>query len=222
MKILCKLGNALQNRRAILAVSLLFLICFLLTAFLRNDFSAIDADVNSWSASIQNTSLTLAATIIHYIFDTPAMVVICLSIVLFLFYKTHKYDGLLLAGAMIGDLVILTTTKMLIHSARPLNGLIEERDFSFPSGHVMSATVLLGILAYLGWQHWKSQKIRVIATSTFFALLELIIGFSRVYLNVHWLSDVLAGYLLGLFWVLLSLWGFQYFQRNSVIEIDNS
>ncbi|MGD0355225.1 MAG: phosphatase PAP2 family protein [Dehalococcoidia bacterium] len=221
MTILRKLGNALKNRRVILVVSLFFLICFLLMVFLKNDFLAIDADVNTWSASIQNTSLTLAATIIHYIFDTPAMVVICLLIVLFLFYKKHKYDGLFLAGTMLGDLVILTSVKMVIHSARPLNGLIDEKDFSFPSGHVMSATVLFCILIYLGWQHWKSQKIKLITASIFFALLDLIIGFSRIYLNVHWLSDVVAGYLLGLCWVLFSIWVFQYFQRNSAIVIDN-
>jgi len=220
MTILRKLGNTPKNGRVILAVSLFCLICFLLMVFLKNDFLAINAYINTWSASIQNTSLTLAATIIHCIFDTPAMVVICLLIVLFLFYKKHKYDGLFLAGTMLGDLIILTIVKIVIHSARPLNGIIDLKDFSFPSGHVMSATVLLGILAYFVWQHWKSQKIKAITTNIFFALVDLIVGFSRVYLNVHWLSDVLAGYLLGLFWVLFSIWVFQYFQRNSAIMID--
>jgi undecaprenyl-diphosphatase len=71
---------------------------------------------------------------------------------------------------------------------------------SFPSGHVTSAVVLFGLLAFFAWQTWKSARIKVVSGSLV-AVLVSFVGFTRIYLNVHWLTDVLAGYLLGTAWL---------------------
>ena len=193
----------------ILLLSASSLIGFLLTALAKNAFATIDVYVNSWSASIQTYSATRIAEIIAYGFDTTVLFVISLLIAAFIFYKNHRMWSILLAGAMFGDAVIITIVKSLVHSARPLNGLMQETGFSFPSGHVTSTTVLFGFLFYFAWQNRKTSSTRLLSVICLI-LIELVVGFSRIYLNVHWLSDVLGGYLIGVFWLTFSLLALQH------------
>lgn len=79
-----------------------------------------------------------------------------------------------------------------------------EHNFSFPSGHATTAISLYGMLAYFMYRHMRrslQRSVMFLAT----AVLILLIGFSRIYLGVHFLSDVLAGFLLGALWVLLGI-----------------
>jgi undecaprenyl-diphosphatase len=202
------LMNALRNQRTALFILSLSLICFLLIAFLRSTFSAVDANVNSWAVTIQSNSLTQITKIIHYGFGTTALVVITLSIAVYLFCRRHRNDALLLVGVMLGDLIIVPIVKWSIHSPRPVNGIIQETGFSFPSGHAMNTVVLLGLLTYFIWQHFKSRNVKVLS-GIFFVLISLVVGFSRIYLNVHWLSDVLGAYSLGIFWLTFSIVAFR-------------
>jgi membrane-associated phospholipid phosphatase len=78
---------------------------------------------------------------------------------------------------------------------RPTEGL------SFPSGHAMGATAVYGFFAYLCWVHLP-PKWRAIAAAAF-ATLAFLIGISRIYVGVHWLSDVLAGFTAGLILLIL-------------------
>lgn len=86
--------------------------------------------------------------------------------------------------------------KLLIHRNRPANPVYMENSFSFPSGHAMIAVIFYGFLAYILIRHLKSWKQKV---NVFFAnfIVVVAIGFSRLYLGVHYVSDVWAGYLLG-------------------------
>ena len=200
--------NALRHQRIALLILSSSLICFLLIAFLRSSFSTVDANVNSWAVSIQSTAFTQIAKLIHYGFDTIALFIITLLIAVYLLYKHYRTDALLLVGAMLGDFVIVAIVKRLIHSARPLNGIIQETGFSFPSGHAMAAVVLLGLLTYFIWQHFKSRNVKILS-GILFILISLVVGFSRIYLNVHWLSDVVGAYALGIFWVTFSIVAFR-------------
>ncbi|HEX5855997.1 MAG TPA: phosphatase PAP2 family protein [Thermoanaerobaculia bacterium] len=84
--------------------------------------------------------------------------------------------------------------------------------YSFPSGHAMSGAIILGALAYLAarsireWKH-KSAALAALAT------LALAIGISRVYLGVHWVSDVAAGFAAGLLWVTATTTGYELFRQ---------
>jgi undecaprenyl-diphosphatase len=203
-----RLMNALRNQRIALLVLSLSLICFLLIAFLRSSFSAVDSSVNSWAASIQSTSFTQIAKIIHYLFDTTALSAITLLIAVYLLYKRYRKYSLLLVGSMLGDLVIVEILKRSFHSSRPLNGIMQETGFSFPSGHATAAVVLAGLLTYLLWQNFKSRNVKMLS-GILFVLISLVVGFSRIYLNVHWLSDVLGAYSLGVFWLAFSIVAFR-------------
>lgn len=95
--------------------------------------------------------------------------------------------------------------KLAFRRARPPDvGAIVETTFSFPSGHATVAVAFYGFLAYCLWRRTESWTLRL---NLFFGgvMLVLAIGFSRLYLGVHYLSDVLAGYLLGLLWLIIGV-----------------
>ncbi len=110
---------------------------------------------------------------------------------------------LLMAVAAAGSVLMTVVGKDLIGRSRPPVTLAVpplESSPSFPSGHTLNATVLIGMLAYLAllgsarvWLRWL-----VVVTSVLFVLA---MGLSRVYLGHHWLTDVVAGWLLGLGWL---------------------
>jgi undecaprenyl-diphosphatase len=107
--------------------------------------------------------------------------------------------------------------KLLIHRDRPANPVYLEHSFSFPSGHAMVAIIFYGFLAYVLIRHAKSWKQKV---NIFFGGLVVIlaIGFSRLYLGVHYVSDVWGGYLLGflLLTTLIALYEWRQWRKGSV------
>jgi len=178
----------------------------------------IDLQTNSWATSIQTGSVTTIAVAIAYIFDTTSIALISLTLAAYLFYKNYRKYSMLLLAAMGGDAPIVSIAKTVVHSPRPLNGLFYDTGFSFPSGHTTASIVFCGLLTYLAWQHWKSTKTKTVSSALSITTIS-IVGFDRIYLNVHWFSDVVGGCLLGLFWLSFILWVFRYlatekFQRS--------
>lgn len=209
----------MRNQRTTLLVSLLFLVSFLLVALLKSSFTATDANVNSWAASIQTSSFTAIAEIIAYVFDTTSLLAISLLMAVYLFYKNYRKYSVLLLAAMGGDAAIVSIVKTLVHSARPLNGLMYDTGSSFPSGHAAGSIVFCGLLTYFGWQLWKSPKAKA-ASGAFFVAITSVVSFDRIYLNVHWFSDVLGGCMLGIFWLTFSIWAVQYIETTKKFQTN--
>lgn len=195
----------------LLEISVLSLVLFLLIFldFYRKGFLYnIDLFVNSFILSIQNNFFTSVSAVIAYAFDTISVVIFLLVIALFLWLKKYKKESLFVAVIAILDGLFLFLFKNVIQRVRPLNQLGSETGFSFPSGHAATAVVLFGLISYLIWKHFKSRTVRAI-TICISVFMVFLIGFSRVYLNVHWLLDVLAGYCLGGFLLLLGIYLFE-------------
>jgi undecaprenyl-diphosphatase len=109
--------------------------------------------------------------------------------------------------------LIVEATKDIIQSPRPTNGIVPETGFSFPSGHVTGTMVFFGLLTYFAWQQAKSTRTKALS-NTLYIVIEALVGFSRVYLNVHWLSDILGGYLMGTFWLTLAIFLVKILGKN--------
>ena len=123
---------------------------------------------------------------------------------LFLIYIRRRAEALWLAGSIIGASLANTCLKSLLHRPRPelVAHLAAVSNTSFPSGHAMiSAAVYLTIGAMLA--ETQPRRLARIFLMSFAAILVPLIGCSRVYLGVHWPSDVLAGWLLGAVWALI-------------------
>lgn len=121
-------------------------------------------------------------------------------LILFVRRQYHRMAGLAL-GVLGGELFV-DITKNIATRARPpiLNALYVEPTYSFPSGHATVAMTFYGLIAYFLIKAVKSWKTKV-AILLGAAFLVFAIGFSRIYLGVHYPSDVLAGYSLGLLWI---------------------
>jgi len=105
--------------------------------------------------------------------------------------------------AIVGGVVLDEVLKLAFRRARPdvASEFISSHSWSFPSGHAMNSLVTYAMLAYLLRDYVTSARARI-AIAIGAAILIVAIGFSRLYLGVHYLSDVTAGYLAGGAWVL--------------------
>jgi len=119
------------------------------------------------------------------------------------------------AATMIGGTLLNPALKAVFHRDRPSGfaALGHAAGYSFPSGHAMAAALLYGSLAYvIYFSIDHSHRLRLLAV-TLCALMTLSIGASRIYLGVHYLSDVLAGFAAGLSWVGICLSGTEAWVR---------
>jgi len=123
----------------------------------------------------------------------------------FLLVKKQTWFSIRVITIAISSLVLMLLLKQLFQRKRPLSPLLKAaKGLSFPSGHAIMAVTFYGLLIYI-LQHsitidWLKGLIIVLVI-----LLIILIGFSRVYLRVHYASDVAAGFIIGLLWLLLSL-----------------
>ncbi|MEK5476092.1 phosphatase PAP2 family protein [Paenibacillus sp. FSL R5-0407] len=118
----------------------------------------------------------------------------------------HRRELLLLCCVMFGSSVLNSLLKISFIRERPtFHRLIEVTGYSFPSGHSMAAFCLYGTLAYLLWRHLPVRRRRfvLLLLSTVFIVA---IGLSRIYLGVHYPSDVLGAYFAGGFWLSCCIW----------------
>lgn len=136
-----------------------------------------------------------------------------------LWWRRLYRDTVTFVAAMVGSGILMVVLKLYFHRTRPDVpwALAEEHSFSFPSGHSIFAVVLYGILVFLRFQHlrhgWERVTVSVLA-----ATFILGIGLSRIYLGVHYPSDVAAGYMVGCTWlvtVVLAEWGVGWMDRRN-------
>ena len=101
---------------------------------------------------------------------------------------------------------LLTLMKYVFHRQRPLDPLIKNvTGYGFPSGHSFAAFTFFGLLIYIIWQK-KIKTVYKLILSVIFFLIASSIAISRVYLHVHYATDVIGGFCLSMMWLLLSLW----------------
>ncbi|MBT9537290.1 MAG: bifunctional DedA family/phosphatase PAP2 family protein [Nitrospirae bacterium] len=123
---------------------------------------------------------------------------------LYLLYKRYWWELFAFFLVTGGGETVLFLLKHLFHRPRPTQQLVMAYGYSFPSGHTFSAVVLYGFLIYMTWKLVKSEALRFIIFSIAI-LLIILVGISRIYLNVHWLTDVLGGYAAGFAWLTFSI-----------------
>ena len=122
--------------------------------------------------------------------------------VVFLLRAGRKHAAAVLAIVMCGAVILDQSLKPLVHRARPkpLFGTPLPASYSFPSGHALGACCFFGVLALLLTSRESPRHVRV-AIWSIAAFMALMIGLSRIYLGVHYATDVIAGYAAGLIWM---------------------
>lgn len=118
--------------------------------------------------------------------------------------------------SVVGSEVFTYILKNWFERPRPTTAYYLEHSFSFPSGHATAAVSFYGFVIYYLFYKLKSKKIKNIILF-FGIIIALLIGFSRLYLGVHYLSDVFVGYLVGLFWLIISIGAVEWKCRQESI-----
>ncbi|OQP67370.1 hypothetical protein A3860_03185 [Niastella vici] len=136
----------------------------------------------------------------HY-FLIPANILLC---VYFLLRKRSRYS-IKISAIALSSLLIMLGLKLLFNRHRPLIPLLEPaRGLSFPSGHAFMSVCFYGLLMIIIWREERPHPVLKWVLLILVVMLLLCIGFSRIYLRVHYFTDVLAGFCIGSTWLFLS------------------
>lgn len=186
-----------MQKNNVLRLAIFFFIAFFLVAVNLNDASVIqnDSNVGEFVVSHQVSWLNGVCTFLSILFEPIYVVFFILLLGLSLWVKKYKNKAVffVFVSGVSGALIYLL--KHLFVRARPTVQFLSETGYSFPSGHALISVVLFGILLYFSLKV-KNQlhKFSLVSLSL---IGIIILGLSRVYLNVHWFSDILGGYFLG-------------------------
>jgi membrane-associated phospholipid phosphatase len=168
----------------------------------ENELGGFDKTVQDYVISFRTPGLTTFFEFMTNVGDRLAYFTITLALAAY-FYINHKSWKFILQTSAV--LILATATnivlKRIINRARPsLEHLVSVNTLSYPSGHSMSAMAFYGFLAYLCIRYPIKRWLRyMLVTLLIFIIVS--IGLSRIYLGVHYPSDVIAGFIGGLIWV---------------------
>jgi membrane-associated phospholipid phosphatase len=177
-------------------------------AFIGAGPARADQAVLAESVEFRSPALTALATTVTTIGSTVSMGLLASVVGLVLLRCRRGVDALFVVGTMAGASLLFTGLKRLLDRPRPpeVDRLVAAANESLPSGHATMAVAVLGSLVVLAWRG-RGARARV-AMVVGAAVWAGAVGLTRVYLGVHWFSDVLAGWLVGGAWLALcaGLW----------------
>ena len=185
----------------------LFIIVFVLVSITENVYNndIMNIDVFMHDLVVNNLRSDYLTFIMLFItnFCNP-IILLLLSLIILIFSKDKKMGLIILINLFVSILLNLIF-KGIIQRDRPLEDfLIEESGYSFPSGHSMVSMAYYGLLMYFVFTKVDDKEIKYIIMFLL-GFLILLIGFSRIYLGVHYASDVIGGFLISivyLIWVI--------------------
>lgn len=170
-----------------------FILLFLLiveTIFIREIFVMDDYIYHHISKLISDNFTTFFKLVTHF-GDAPILIGISLGTLLF--FKNKRY-GIFMSLNLTLIFVFNQYMKIFFERPRPVDLMIvQERGYSFPSGHSMVSMAFYGFIIFLIWKYLKNKTLKWLYT-ILLGILIVLIGTSRIYLGVHYASDVLAGF----------------------------
>ena len=166
---------------------------------------AVDLRFTDWLAQGRTNQLSRSLYLITWFGSQSATVGLTLLGTIMLLWQRKRRNAVILWLMLGGVSLFVQVGKRTFDRARPLKvAFYPETGYSFPSGHSATAMLLYGLLAYWLIRHLSAAPARVL-TGLGAVTLILAVGFSRIYLGVHFLSDVVGGYLLGICWLIVGI-----------------
>lgn len=188
-----------MKNKNILLISLIIFFIFITTLVISNKISFIDSSVYNFLISFKNDSLTNFFRFITKFSNVAFLVIFVLIVLLILRNK----DAVFVIFNLIFLRLLNYVIKIIIKRDRPnILRLIKIGEYSFPSGHAMISMGVYGYLIYLIYKKIKNPYIKYLGI-IILSLLIILIGISRIYLGVHYFSDVVAGYTLSLIYLII-------------------
>lgn len=201
------MGKSNKNREKLLmAIGIMGLILFCIIAYIVSAgyVTTFDDNIRFWTYDKRNDFLNKILIFITYCgnWQTVTSVVV----IMILIKNTRKNIGIPLAVTAINSTLIYKVIKHIFERPRPdiMYRIIEQGGFSFPSGHSMNSLVCYGILIYLIRKNCKNNNLKNLLTILLVILIPLI-AISRVYVGVHFPTDIIGGWCLGIFVLMFAI-----------------
>lgn len=193
----------------VLAISAIFILIlfFLTNHIVLDNQTGFDTAAFAFLDRFRSPAATSVLTFFTFFgsvnFLLPAYILLSLY---FIFFKKNNVRSFNIAAIGLSSGLLLRFIKSIFQRHRPPHPLIANvNGFSFPSGHSFSSFTFVGMLIYMLWQSKASLGLKCAGTAVLF-ILAAIIAFSRVYLHVHYASDVIAGFCLSFIWLTICIY----------------
>lgn len=162
---------------------------------------------NGWfnrvdSLDLQGTKVRSFFTFITWFGTTEGVVSASLVMLVVLLGLRLYQPGLVFVADLVTVAIANDTLKSWVARERPVGVDMSELGYAFPSGHALVCTAVFGLFAWI-LAHYVRRPVYRLLIAGGFSLFILLIAYSRLYLGVHYPSDVLAGLVLGLFWLVV-------------------
>jgi membrane-associated phospholipid phosphatase len=177
-------------------------------------FKYLETYVSDRNSSIMNAFTFLG----KHDFLIPANLVL----IAFFLFRKHKWYSIKVPAIALSSLGLMFVLKNLFNRPRPdIPLLYEAQGLSFPSGHALMSVTFYGLLVYIIFKMVENKPLKW-SLITFLILLIIIIGFSRIYLRVHYTTDVIAGYSVGFLWLVFAISLLNRMERTAKKKLDKA
>ena len=212
---------------SVLTIEVLFVLLLLLALIIfiyairmvfiveKTDF---DQNVFKWIAPYISPGLTGFMSFITFLGKHDLLIPLNILLILFFIYRKERWFATRIAALSLSSLLLMFTLKLFFQRARPdLPVIGDVSGFSFPSGHALISVVFYGLFIHMIWHEIKTKWLRNVLI-VLLSIIILLIAFSRIYLRVHYASDVIAGIAVGFIWLVLSLNLIQRIEKRYVTK----
>ena len=188
-----------------LIISLLLLGVFILLAWHYPQLADLDSSLTTYVQSFRSARVTVYMTVITNLGSATVTIAIAVMALFYAFHYNRKFlaEAAVLSVCLSGAWLTNEALKTFFQRTRPdAPALVLARGYSFPSGHAMISFAFYGLLGYLLWQYSRRHQSLAMGFGACVAwTLTVVIGISRIYLGVHFPSDVIAGFAAGGTWL---------------------
>lgn len=194
---------------------------FIATAIGRDLIVGFDRAIIDAVQGLEAQRLTSLMQFFTFLGDTKVVMFLIIAVTAFLLFGLRaRRRAYFFFFAMIGTGVLNQSMKFIFRRARPeFHRLAEAAGYSFPSGHTMMSFSLYTLFVFSLWRHIHSVTGRIVLVS--FAIFMFgMIAVSRIYLGVHYPSDILGGMFASAFWLTLTILLFDHFQKKRERALD--
>ena len=223
----CWLGNVL-GVALIVAFALLVAVGWasgaLLEAVFGDDGAPVDQSVVGYLAEHRSAWLTTAMLYATVLGSAWVLVPLVAVVGLIEHHRVRSWaTGAHLALAVGGAIALNNLVKPLVDRSRPPGQLVSTATgYAFPSGHTTQAAAITVTVAILVASALSPSRVSRVTVWSLAVLVSLVVGFSRLYLGVHWATDVLAGYVLGASWAALVAYAIRSCERTPRTTMSNT
>jgi membrane-associated phospholipid phosphatase len=179
----------------------------------------VDSSVHAWAHETRSSGATTFFTMMTVIGTPVGLTIVMLLVSVYLLVKKHwRWVAYLFVTGGVGGLLNLWLKSMFAR-ARPelAEALRSAHGYSFPSGHAMGSTIVFGALSYLAFRIFHTWNRRAAALA-FTTSMVVAIAASRIYLGVHWISDIGAGISAGVVWLTATTVAYETFRRIRLVR----